>query len=419
MRIKQIKAREILDSRGNPTVEVEVILKNKIKAKAAVPSGASTGRHEALELRDGDKKRYGGKGVLKAVKNINEKIAPILIGKRVDRQEYLDERMIRLDGTKNKSRLGANAILGVSLACARAAAASKRWPLYKYIRSKSELQLMRYKLPIPMFNIFNGGKHADTNLDFQEFMVVPKGVGGRFAEKVRAGSEIFQALGKVLKENNKDTDVGNEGGYAPDINSTVDALNYILQAIKKADYNKTRQQIFLATDVGASELYNKKKKKYIFQLGEHELSREQMIELFRDWIKKYPFISLEDPLDQDDWAGWQELTKELGKKVMIVGDDLFVTNFERFKNGITKNAANTILIKLNQVGTLSETLRCVELAQDNDYQVVVSHRSGETVDDFIADLAVAINAEYIKAGAPNRGERVAKYNRLMEIENEI
>lgn len=419
MKIKQIRAREILDSRGDPTVEVEVVLRNGIRVKASVPSGASTGAHEAWEFRDGDKKRYGGKGVLKAVRNVNDKIAPMLLGQRANKQSYLDELMIKLDGTKNKQNLGANAILGVSLAVARAAAASKGWPLYKYLRTLSSLELMRYQLPMPMFNIFNGGKHADTNLDFQEFMIIPKGLNGSFAEKVRAGAEVFHALGKVLLANGKDTDVGNEGGYAPDIHLTTDAIKYILTAITKAGYNKGKQQIFLGTDVGASELYRKSQKEYHFQLGVHRLNRQQMIDEFAEWLTKYPFCSIEDPLDQDDWLGWQQITKQLGRKVMLVGDDLFVTNVDRLTIGISKNAGNAVLVKLNQVGSLSETLRCIELAKAHRYNVVISHRSGETPDDFIADLAVAVNAEYIKSGSLSRGERLAKYNRLMEIEREI
>lgn len=417
MRIKSIKAREILDSRGNPTVEVQVILKNGIKARAAVPSGASTGSHEALELRDGDKKRYGGKGVLKAVKNVNEKIAPHLIGKRAEQQEQLDHLMLKLDGTKNKSHLGANAILGVSLACARAAAASKGWPLYKYLRSLSQLKLLRYQLPVPMFNIFNGGKHADNKLDFQEFMIVPKGIA-KFSEKMRAGVEIFQELKKVLKENNFNTGVGDEGGYAPAVSSPEEAVKYVLEAIAGAGYGKKKGQIFLAADVAASEFYKKSQKKYIFSTGEH-LDSNQMASFFAGWADKYPFMSFEDPLAEDDWSGWQEMTKQLGNQMMIVGDDLFVTNIERLKEGISKGVANAILIKLNQIGSLTETLRCIELAKENGYKVVISHRSGETNDDFIADLAVAVNAEFIKTGSLSRGERLAKYNRLMEIEQEI
>jgi enolase len=383
-----------------------------------VPSGASTGKHEAWELRDGDKRRYGGKGVLKAVNNVNQKIAPALVGKKAYKQEYIDELMIKMDGTPNKDGLGANAILAVSLACARAAAQSKHLPLYQYLRSLSGLSLSSYKLPTPMFNIFNGGKHADTNLDFQEFMIVPQGIN-KLSEKVRAGAEVFHALAKVLLKHDRDTDVGNEGGYAPDINSSIDAINYILEAIKLAGYNQRRREIFLGVDVGSSELYRPRKKSYVFQLDEHELNRQQMIELFKDWVKKYPFISLEDPLEQDDWSGWQEITRELGKKVMLIGDDLFVTNPERLKMGISKNAANAILVKLNQIGTLSETLHCIGLAKINNYRTIISHRSGETNDDFIADLAVAVNADYLKAGSLSRGERLAKWNRLMEIEREI
>ncbi|MFA6533963.1 MAG: phosphopyruvate hydratase [Patescibacteria group bacterium] len=417
MRIKSIKAREILDSRGNPTVEVDLILKNKIRVKAAVPSGASTGKHEAWELRDGDRKRYNGLGVLKAVRNINEIIAPALIGKKAKKQEYLDQLMLKLDGTPNKSRLGANAILGVSLASARAAAVAKGQPLYRYLRTLTNLKLDSYKLPTPMFNLINGGRHAENNLTFQELMVVPKGIN-KFSEKLRAGAEIFQSLKKVLKAKGLATGVGDEGGYAPVLNSADEALEAMIAAIKAAGYNRQGRQIYLASDLAASEFYQAKGKKYILKTGEI-FSPTELINFFAAWTEKYPLLSLEDPLQEDDWAGWQELTKKLGRKLMLVGDDLFATNQERLQKGIENKTANAILIKLNQIGTVSETLRCIELAKKNNYQVVISHRSGETNDDFIADLAVAINAEYIKAGAPDRGERVAKYNKLLEIEKEI
>jgi enolase len=417
MKIKQIKAREILDSRGNPTIEVEVTLRRGIKAKASVPSGASTGVHEAWELRDGDKNRYGGKGVLQAVKNVNEKIAPMLIGKKANKQRKIDEMMLRLDGMKNKANLGANAILGVSLACARAAAAYKGVPLYKYLRSIYSVKLNDYKLPVPLMNIINGGKHADSKLNFQEFIIVPKGIG-RFSEKLRAGAEIFAVLKKVLKDKGFNTNVGDEGGYAPAMTSVEEAVLCILEAIKKAGYNsKGKKQIFLGADIAASEFYDKKSKKYVWNEG--EFSSTQMVDFFQSWITKYPFISLEDPLDQDDWSGWQEMTKKIGKKITLIGDDLFVTSTARLQQGLDQKVANAILIKINQIGSLTETLDCIALAKRNGYATAISHRSGETNDDFIADLAVAVNSDFIKTGSLSRGERLAKYNRLTEIEREI
>lgn len=420
-RIQKIIAREILDSRGNPTLEARVILKNGVSAVASVPSGASVGRHEALELRDNDKRRYQGQGVLKAVKNVNEKIARVLKGVKANGQQKIDQRMIELDGTKNKSKLGANAILAVSLACARVGAVSSRLPLYQYIRKLYGFNAPQlYSLPTPMFNIFNGGKHADTNLDFQEFMVIPvKKV--KFSEKVRMGSEIFHELGKVLKTRGLDTDVGNEGGYAPDIDSAVDALDYIIEATEKAGYMPGKE-VRLGLDVGASELYNKKRKKYIFHLDDSELTSDQLISLYQDWLGEYPIVLIEDGLAGDEWLAWKRMTKELikaNKKLLLVGDDLFVTNDERLRKGIDLGVANAVIIKPNQVGTLSETIKCVKLARQAAYKIIVSHRSGETTDDFIADLAVACGADYIKAGSLSRGERVSKYNRLMEIEEEI
>jgi len=417
MKIKQIFGREILDSRGNPTVEAAVELDNGFVARASVPSGASTGSHEALELRDGDKKRYGGLGVLKAVKNINQKIDKELRGANVLKQRKIDDFLLALDGTSNKSNLGANAILGVSLACCRAAALSRGVPPYEYIREAYDLNLRGWKLPTPMMNIFNGGKHADTNLDFQEFMIIPHGPRS-FVEKVRCGAEIFHKLGQVLRDKGLDTDVGNEGGYAPDIDSTVDAIKYILEAIRRAGY-KSGREVSLGVDVGASELYDARKQEYVFQIDELFLTREQMIHLFHEWVEKYPFYLIEDPINEDDWVGWKKITKELGKKTVLVGDDLFVTNVDRLKKGIKEKAANAILIKLNQIGTLSETIDAVMLAKENKYKTIISHRSGETTDDFIADLAVAVNADMIKSGSLSRGERVCKYNRLMEIEEEI
>ncbi|NQU77357.1 phosphopyruvate hydratase [Candidatus Falkowbacteria bacterium] len=424
-KIKFITAREILDSRGNPTVEAEVTLNSGLKAKASVPSGVSTGIHEAHELRDKNKKRYRGLGVSKACINVNKKIAGLLRNQKVTEQRKLDGLMIHLDATKNKSRLGANAILAVSLACARAGSLITRMPLYEYIRQVFNVQCSmarpeqsrRVNVPTPMFNIFNGGKHADTNLDFQEFMIIPiKNL--KFAEKVRMGAEIFHMLGDVLKSKGYDTDIGNEGGYAPNIRSSVSAIEFIIEAIKKAGY-KPGVDVGLGTDVGASELYSKKEKKYIFKLDNSKLNASALIELYSDWTRKYPFISIEDGLAEDDWQNWGILTGELGKDINLIGDDLFATNVKRLEKGIKQKAANSILIKPNQAGTLSETIDCIKLAKKANYKTIVSHRSGETCDDFIADLAVAVNADYIKAGSLSRGERLAKYNRLMEIEQEI
>jgi enolase len=415
-KIKSLVAREILDSRGYPTIETKITLSSGLSAKASVPSGASTGEHEAHELRDNDRNRYRGKGVLKAVKNVNETINKKLKGKLVTKQEEIDDMMIKLDGTENKNKLGANAILSVSLAVARAGALSKKQSLYEYIYKTYKFK-HKFTLPRPYFNIFNGGLHADTNLDFQEFMIVPL-KENTFAEKVRIGAEIFHTLGEVLKSANYDTDIGNEGGYAPDIDSSIQALELILAATLEAGY-EPGVDIGLGTDVGSSELYDKKTKKYIFPLDNASFSKDTLSGLYYEWLNQYPFVSIEDPLDQDDWEGWSELNKQIGSEVMIVGDDLFVTNEKRLRKGLEKNAANTILIKPNQVGTLSETISCIKLAQKHDYEIMASHRSGETTDDFIADLAVATGAGHIKAGSLSRGERLAKYNRLMEIEQEL
>ncbi|MBU4374894.1 phosphopyruvate hydratase [Patescibacteria group bacterium] len=429
MKIKQITAREILDSRGNPTIETKVILDNGIIAKASAPSGASTGIHEALELRDGNK-RYGGLGALKAVKNVQEKIGPELKGVDASEQEKIDETMIKLDGTKNKKRLGANAILSVSFACARAAAMSKNQELYEYISSDFGFQISDFRMPTPSFNIFNGGKHADTNLDFQEFMVIPltpnpsparssreRGAQIKsFAEMVRMGAEIFHELGHVLRKAGFDTDVGNEGGYAPDIVSSIQAIELIMAAGVNAGYSPGKD-FGIGIDVGSSGLYNKETKKYIFKLDRANFTSATLINLYYEWFRKYPIISIEDGLAEDDWEGWSELTRELGDEMMIIGDDLFTTNTARLRAGLKDRAANAILIKPNQIGTLTETIECVKLAQKHNYKVMASHRSGETCDDFIADLAVAIGADYIKAGSLSRGERLAKYNRLMEIED--
>ncbi|MBU4217023.1 phosphopyruvate hydratase [Candidatus Parcubacteria bacterium] len=417
MKIKEIIAREILDSRGNPTVETKVILENGISAKASVPSGASTGIYEAYELRDGDKKRYSGQGVLQAVKNVNTEIAKKLKGVDVTKQEKIDKIMIDLDGTENKKRLGANAILSVSMAVARTAALAQGQELYEYIGSTFKFKKEKFALPTPSFNIFNGGKHADTNLDFQEFMILPmKNIP--FKEKVRMGAEIFHELGHVLKSRNLDTDVGNEGGYAPDIYNSVQAIEMIMAAMINCGY-KPGEDIGLGMDVGSSELYNHETKKYIFKLDQAQFSSNNLIGLYNEWYRKFPIISIEDGLDQDDWEGWRELTKELGSHMLLIGDDLFVTNSNRLRIGLKEKAANAVLIKLNQVGTLSETIDCIKLAQTHNYKLMISHRSGETTDDFIADLAVAVGAEYIKSGSLSRGERLVKYNRLMEIEDQL
>ena len=412
-KIKSITAREILDSRGNPTVEARVLLDNGVNAKASVPSGASTGAHEALELRDGDAKRYGGLGVLKAAKNVEQKIAPALVGFDITEQEKIDQTMIELDGTANKKKLGANAILAVSLACARAGSIAEGKELYEYITGAYSLPVTHYSLPIPAFNIFNGGKHADTNLDFQEFMIMPAAKRS-FAEMVRMGAEIFHELGRVLKEAGFDTDVGSEGGYAPDIYSSVQAMEFIMAATVRVGY-QIGVDVGLGIDVGSSELYDIRSRKYIFKLDQANFINSTLVDLYRDWLKKFNVISLEDGLAQDDWQGWEELTRELGGQIMLVGDDLFVTNVKRLQEGVKRKVANTILIKPNQVGTLSETIACVKLAKANNYKIFVSHRSGETTDDFVADLAVGVGADYVKFGSLSRGERVSKYNRLMEI----
>jgi len=413
-KIKSLSARQILDSRGNPTVEARVVLTNGLSAKAAVPSGASTGAHEVWELRDGDMKRYQGLGVLKAVAKITEIIAPKLIGYDVSQQAEIDRLLIALDGTPNKKNLGANAILAVSLACARAAAVSAKQELYIYLGQTYNFS--KPKIPVPLFNIFNGGKHADTNLDFQEFLIIPRRQAA--SEMVRLGAEVFHELGLVLKESGLDTDVGAEGGYAPDMDSSIEAIEFILAAAIRAGYEPGRD-LRLGVDVGSSGLYEEKTKKYLFSLDNTYFSASNLIGLYEDWLKKYPFLYLEDGLAEDAWSDWRELTAALGKKMLIVGDDLFVTQTARLRQGLKEKAANAIIIKPNQVGTLTETVECIKLAQSHNYQVIVSHRSGETVDDFIVDLAVAAGADYLKAGSLSRGERLAKYNRLMEIAREI
>ena len=405
--IKSITAREILDSRGNPTVEVEVRLDDKSMARAAVPSGASTGAFEAAELRDGGK-RYLGKGVEGAVKNIVEKIAPVVVGLNALDQKVIDEKMIALDGSKNKSNLGANAILGVSLAVARAAAASTGQSLFKYL-GKAEAKT----LPVPMMNILNGGAHADTNVDIQEFMVAPIGAA-TFKESLRWGAEIYHSLKSVLKSKGLATSIGDEGGFAPDLASNRAALDLILQAIELAGF-KAGSDIGLAMDVAATEFFENGKYKFEGK----ELTTEQMITYYRDLVTAYPLLSIEDPLDEDDWDGWTNLTAQLGDKIQIVGDDLFVTNPERLQRGIESKSANALLVKVNQIGTLSETIAAVTLAHNNNFKSMMSHRSGETEDTTIADLAVALNCGQIKTGAPARSERVAKYNQLLRIEEEL
>ncbi len=416
-KIDVIHAHEILDSRGNPTLNVTVMLANGLRGSASVPSGASTGIHEAHELRDGDRKRYRGLGVRKAVHNVNTTIHKALRGHDVFDQHGIDDAMRVLDGSINKHKLGANAILGVSLACAQAGAKRQDIPLYEHIREVFSLSYTHYRLPTPFMNVFNGGRHADTNLDMQEFIIIPHGFS-RYSRKLQAGSEIFHALGDVLHKDGLDTDVGNEGGYAPDVGKTEMALEYLVKAVKKAKY-KLGKEVGFGIDVAASEFYDVKKARYILKTDRRRLKASEMIALYESWTKKYPLLSIEDGLEQDAWEDWAELTKRLGKKTLLVGDDLFVTNTERVKIGLEKNVANAVLIKPNQIGTLSETIETILLAQKHKYKVVISHRSGETCDTTIADLAVAVNAEYIKAGAPSRSERLAKYNRLLEIEEEL
>jgi len=411
--ITDINAREILDSRGNPTVEVEVELSSGVFGRAAVPSGASTGEHEAVELRDGDKKRYGGKGVLNAVKNVNETIMGALIEMDAMDQIMIDQTLIELDGTKNKSKLGANAMLGVSLACARAVAEALGIPLYRYLGGVGACEL-----PVPMMNILNGGSHADSNVDLQEFMVMPAGASC-FAEALRMGAEVFHALAKVLKSKKYSTGVGDEGGFAPSLKSNEEPLELIMEAISAAGY-KPGSDIFIALDPAASEFYDESKKKYIFARSDKsERTGAEMVEFYEKLVAKYPIISIEDGLAQDDWDAWKLMTERLGGKIQIVGDDLFVTNTERLKIGIEKGIANSILIKLNQIGTLTETVRAVEMARRAGYTAVVSHRSGETEDTTIADLVVGLNLGQIKTGSASRSERIAKYNQLLRIEEEL
>lgn len=413
MKITKILAREILDSRGNPTVET-VVWAGDVSAEASVPSGASTGVHEALELRDNDKKRFGGQGVLRACANVNEKISKALKGQSVLHQDKIDGIMLDLDGTENKSKLGANAILSVSLASARLAAKLAKKELFSYLALTYGYEPKR--LPTPLFNVINGGKHADSGLDIQEFFVIPQ--KGSFATKLRMGSEVFHALKKQLAGQNLTVAVGDEGGFAPKLKSNEEALRQLKKAIAAAGY-KLGTDFRLGMDAAASEFYNSKTRQYELKASDLKLSPEKIYSLYQKWANDYHLQIIEDGCSEDDFVGWQKLTEALGQKTILVGDDLFVTNPKRIQMVIDQNMANAVLIKVNQIGTLTETLDAVKLAQKHKYQIVISHRSGETPDSFIADLAVATNAEYIKTGAPSRGERVAKYNRLMEIENQL
>ena len=407
--INDIHAREILDSRGNPTIEVEVWTESGGYGLAAVPSGASTGAFEAVELRDGDKSRYLGKGVLKAVENVNELIAPELIGMDAANQVVIDQIMIELDGTKNKGKLGANAILGVSMACAKATADNFALPLYQYLGGPGARTL-----PVPMMNILNGGEHADNNVDIQEFMVMPVGAES-FKEALRMGTEVFHNLKKVLQSRGLNTSVGDEGGFAPNLTSNEEALSTIVEAIKVSGYEPGKD-ILLAVDVAASGLYNKETGKYVLAGEGKAFSTEEIIDYYEDLINRYPIISIEDGLDEEDWDGWKLMTDRLGSRIQLVGDDLFVTNTERLSKGINNGITNSILIKLNQIGSITETLEAIEMAKKAGFTTVISHRSGETTDQTIADLAVAVNAGQIKTGAPSRADRVAKYNQLLRIE---
>lgn len=411
--ITKLFAQEILDSRGNPTIRATMILSDGSQGTAAVPSGASTGTHEALELRDGGA-RYGGKGVLKAIKNIEGPIAKKIIGLEAGKQSDLDLVLLKLDGTTNKTKLGANAILAVSLAHARAAAASSKQPLYKWIRTNFVLPEKKWVLPVPTMNILNGGRHANNGLSIQEFMIVP--MHKKVQERVRIGTEVFHALASLLNKKGFTTGVGDEGGFAPTLPNNEQAVKLIMQAIKEAGYTPGKQ-VCLAMDFAASEFF--RAGKYYFDSAREAWTADQMVDLVGVWQRRYPIISVEDPLAEDDWQAWEKITKRLGKDVTIVGDDLFVTNVARIQMGLDKKAANAVLIKLNQIGTLSETIAAIYLAKKNHYAVSVSHRSAETADTFIADLAVAVNAEYIKTGSLSRSERVEKYNRLMEIEREL
>ena len=411
--IQSIHARQILDSRGNPTVEVDVYTENGAYGRAAVPSGASTGVHEAVELRDEDKDVYMGKGVLKAVANVNDVIAPELLGYDIFDQNQIDQIMISLDGTKNKSKLGANAILGVSLAVAKAAAMEAGQPLYRYVGGVNA-----NTLPVPMMNILNGGSHADNAIDFQEFMVMPVGAA-TFSESLRMGTQIFHHLKSVLKSKGLSTNVGDEGGFAPNLRSNVEAIEVVLQAIEKAGF-RPGEDVFIAMDAASSEFYDEERGLYVFKKSTgDELTSQQMADYWTDWVNKYPILSIEDGMHEDDWNGWRLMTEAVGDKIQIVGDDLFVTNVERLQQGIEKNIANALLVKVNQIGSLTETINAVDLCHRNKYKSVMSHRSGETEDSTIADLAVALNTGQIKTGSASRSDRMAKYNQLLRIEEQL
>jgi len=416
-KIKKIVSGEILDSRGEPTVMTTVMLSSGAKAAAAVPSGSSTGKFEAYELRDGFEDRYDGKGVLKACSNVNVKIEDALLGMDAEDQEAIDKKMIKLDGTENKSKLGANAILSVSLAVSRAVSIAREIPLYESLRESFGFENNK-KMPIPIMNLVNGGKHASTNIALQEFQIIPSGCEST-QKQVQAGSEIFHALAKIFKQKGLDTDVGNEGGYAPDVENIEDVFVSFLEAIKNAGYN-VEEDIVLGIDAAANSFYDEVSNNYIVAPPEQSLGVKELSELYLSWVEKYNLRSIEDPFLEDSWNDWADFLKQVElKKIMIIGDDLLVTNKERLKKGIKENAINSILIKPNQIGTLSETIETIKLAQKNNIKIVISHRSGETQDTFISDLAVACGADYLKAGAPSRGERVVKYNRLMEIERQI
>jgi enolase len=408
--IEEISAREILDSRGNPTVEVEVTLDIGIKGRAAVPSGASTGEHEALELRDGDPKRYQGKGVQKAVRNVNDKIAKKIVGMAADNQLEIDRAMIELDGTENKTKLGANAILGVSMACARAAAAYFEMPLYQYLGGR-----FSRVLPMPMMNVLNGGQHADNKIDFQEYMIVPGGAA-TFAEALRWGAEVFHCLKALLKSKGMATGVGDEGGFAPTMKSNQEPIEFLVSAIEKAGF-KPGKEVAIALDTASSSFYQGHR--YRLEAEGKALTSEQLVDYFSRLVANYPIISIEDGLAEDDWEGWRIMTDKLGNKIQLVGDDIFVTNIKRISEGIKKGVANSVLIKLNQIGTLTETMEAIELAEQSGYSAVISHRSGETEDTFIADLVVATGTGMIKTGSCSRSERIAKYNQLLRIEEEL
>jgi enolase len=411
--IKSIVARQILDSRGNPTVEADVVLDNGIMGRAAVPSGASTGKHEAVELRDGDAKVYLGKGVLKAVANVNEKVSSALIGQDVSAQNKIDAIMNELDGTHNKAKLGANAILAVSMAAAKAAAQNAGMPLYRYVGGTNA-----NTLPLPLMNILNGGAHADNKIDFQEFMIAPTNAA-TFSDSLRMGVEVFHNLKKVLSKKGYSTNVGDEGGFAPNIQSNEEAIETVLQAIEASGY-KAGSDIFIAMDAACSELYNEEKGMYVFKKSSGKtMSSEEMVNYWAEWCQKYPIVSIEDGIAEDDWAGWKLMTEKLGDKIQLVGDDLFVTNVTRLKEGIDSNTANSILVKVNQIGSLTETINAVDMAHRAGYTSVMSHRSGETEDNTIADLAVALNCGQIKTGSASRSDRISKYNQLLRIEQEL